>query len=130
MERTIIEKKDYTEKIKNKLPVGLLSEDINNIIIWFNFCFSAKNNFFVENFNKRSIKNIYVFYNQLKTNILNSDINDLLFNTDSNNKLIRFILINFVNNYDNISTIENNVEICGIVSEESVKRFIHFLHKK
>ena len=69
--------KNYIDKIKQKLNDNTNPEDINNIIIFLNYCFLKKNNFFVNDFNKRVIKDICQMYNQLKTNILTPTINDI-----------------------------------------------------
>ncbi len=121
---------DYTEKIKNKLPKNsnLISSDINELIALFNYCFQQKNNFFILNFNKKVIKNIYTLYNQLKTNILTPEIDDIFGHIEIDNiKLLRFILINFVNNFEIINT-PNNQELCDCISKDSMKRCLHYLN--
>lgn len=121
---------DYTLKIKNKLPKesNLLCSDINEFIAFFNFCFQQKNNFFVPNFNKKVIKNIYICYNRIKTNILTPEAIDIFAGLEFDNmKLLRFILINFVNNYETINTIDNK-ELCDSISKDSLKRIIHYLN--
>lgn len=123
--------KDYSEKIRNKIPVGseLCCNDINQFIALLNFCFQKKNNFFITNFNKRVIRNIYVSYNQLKTNILTPSIEEIFFSIDYDNiKLLRFIVINFINNFETINNNSDNVELCSYVEKESIKHCLHYLN--
>lgn len=122
--------KDYSEKIKNKLPkdFNIQSNDINNLIAILNFCFQKKNNFFIQNFNKRVIRNIYVSYNQIKTNILTPSIINLFEQIEVDNlKLLRFILINFINNYETNDTDENK-DLYLYISKESIKRCLNYLN--
>ena len=122
--------KDYSEKIKDKLPADLdiLPSDINELVALLNYCFQKKNNFFIENFNKRVIRNIYVCYNQIKTNILTPSIDEIFYNIDYDNlKLLRFILINFTNNFEIINNADNK-ELCDCVEMDSVKRCLHLLN--
>lgn len=122
---------DYTLKIKNKIPKNsnLLCSDINEFIGFFNYCFQQKNNFFVENFNKKVIKNIYVSYNRVKTNILTPEVENVFGDIElSNMKLLRFVLINFVNNFEIINP--DNKELCENVSKDSLKRIIHYLNSQ
>lgn len=113
--------KNYTGKIVDKLHDDIAKpEDINNIIVLLNYCFLYKNNFFVENFNKKVIKNITLTYNQIKTNIFTSSITDIFYSVElCNIKLLRFIIINFINNYEKIKP--NNQELCLIISIDSLK---------
>lgn len=125
--------KDYCEKINGKLDNysedDISSIDINNLIVLLNFCFYTKNNFFIENFNKKSIRNVYLGYNQLKTNILTPSITDILNGLNEDNiKILRFITINFVNNYEKIMNDIIN-ESCLEISKDSIKRCLHFFTK-
>jgi hypothetical protein len=122
--------KDYSEKIKDKLPkdFDIQPNDINNLITILNFCFQRKNNFFIKNFNKRVIRNIYVSYNQIKTNILTPSINNLFEQIEIDNiKLLRFIIINFINNYE-INDIDENKDLYSYISKESIKRCLNYLN--
>lgn len=123
MNKTIY--KDYSKKIIDKLPENslIIESDINEFIALLNYCFQKKNNFFISNFNKRVIKNVYVSYNQIKTNILTPDI-EYVFESISydNIKLLRFIVVNFTNKYDIINQTDN--ELCELVSKDSMKRCI------
>lgn len=120
--------KDYIEKIKNKLVYDSsitnkdeVAKDFNSLINFMNFCFLNKNNFFVENFNKRVIKTVCLTYNKIKTNILTNNVFDLFDKIELDGmKSIRFIIINAINNYQTIK--ENNEEICSIISKDSLKR--------
>lgn len=117
---------DYLEKINSKTQLtGVNSTDINELIVFLNFCFNKKNNFFIENFNVKSIKSVYLFYNQLKTNILTPDIKDI-FNEISSDKfkLIKFIVIRNINNYQIIE----ETELCSHISKESLQRILNYLH--
>lgn len=120
--------KDYIEKIKNKLIYDSsitnkdeVAKDFNSLINFMNYCFLNKNNFFVENFNKRVIKTVCLTYNKIKTNILTNNVFDLFDKIELDGmKSIRFIIINAINNYQTIK--ENNNEICSIITKDSLKR--------
>jgi len=126
--------RNYSEKIAVKLnDDSVKPEDINNIIILFNYCFLKKNDFFVENFNKRVIKTICSSYNQFKTNIFTSEITDLFYGLNADDiKSMRFVIINFINNYETIKL--NNEELCSIISKDSVKHCLmklnHVMNEK
>ena len=122
---------DYSLKIKDKLPdnLDINCNDVNELIALLNFCFQKKNNFFITNFNKRVIRNIYVTYNQIKTNILTPEINEIFFKIEYDNiKLLRFILINFTNNFEIIANNKENIELCEYVSKDSMKHCLHYLN--
>lgn len=120
--------KDYVEKIKSKLIYNSTisdkqeaATDINNMIVLMNYCFLKKNNFFIDNFNKRVIKTVCLTYNKIKTNILTSTVFDLFDNVSYDGiRSIRFIIINSINNYSIIK--QNNNELCSIISRDSLKR--------
>ena len=126
--------KDYIEKIKNKLVYDSsitnkdeVAKDFNSLINFMNFCFLNKNNFFVENFNKRVIKTVCLTYNKIKTNILTNNVFDLFDKIELDGmKSIRFIIINAINNYQTIK--ENNEELCSIISKDSLKRCLVLLN--
>ncbi len=123
--------KDYTEKIKNKISDNseINCVDVNEFIAFLNYCFQKKNNFFILNFNKRVIRNIYVSYNQIKTNILTPTIDEIFYNINYDNiKLLRFIVINFVNNFEEITSDNENKELCNYVTKDSMKHCLHFLN--
>lgn len=131
MENTKEFEKDYTNKIKTKITKKSTTTpaDINNIIILLNYCFLNKNDFFVDNFNKRSIKNLNYFYNILKTNILNANILDIFNNTKKEDiLLLKFIISNFLNNYEKIR--DNNEKLCDLISQSSLKRIISELNSQ
>lgn len=96
-------KRDYSKKIQGRYDIS--SDDINGFISLMNYCFLTKNSFFIENFNTKTTKNIYLFYNQVKSNILNPYNKDLLENVPLNSlKSMKFILTNFVSKYEDIIT--------------------------
>lgn len=117
---------DYTAKINFKLTgTNIEPTEINNTISLLNYCFNEKNGFFIINFNKNQIKEVYLLYNTFKTNILSIEIADLFLNISKKHiKLLRFILINFVNNYEKI--IKNNDRLC-LIEKQSIQKMIHFL---
>lgn len=125
---------DYSKKIKPKINYTVIEltensvEDINNIIVLLNYCFKERNNFFVKDFNNKLIKTVNSAYNKLKTNILTTDILDIFdgFNPEYV-KILRFILSNMANNYQEINN--NNNDLCGIVSKESLKRNIQLMNQ-
>lgn len=127
MEKIITEKiiyKDYSKKIKTKIlnTPEIIESDINEFVALLNYCFQKKNNFFIENFNKRVIKNVYLSYNQIKTNILTPSINDVFDSVSIDNiKLLRFIVVNFINNFDIINS-KDNEDLCEYVTKDSMKR--------
>lgn len=91
---------DYSSKLTYKIPNYINKVDINNLLMFLNFCFLTKNNFFIENFNNKEIYHIYKIYNKIKSNILDdtkslfSDLNDY------DIKLLKFILSNLITNFD------------------------------
>lgn len=120
--------KDYTEKLKNKLPEQEAT-DINNLIVFLNYCFMKRNNFFVNNFNKKTINGVCTAYNLLKTHILKPNDKNIFDNINIDGlKSIRFIILNAVNNYSIIK--DNNTELCSIISRESLKRCLIILNKQ
>ena len=120
--------KNYIDKIKQKLTDETDPKDINNLIVFLNYCFLKRNNFFVHDFNKRLIKDICTMYNQLKTNILTPTINDVFKTIKiSDFQLLRFIITNSINNYDEIQN--NNIELCSIISKDSLKKCLIKINK-
>ena len=92
-----------------------------------NYCFLNRNNFFIDNFNKKVIKQVNLTYNKIKTNVLTNEVYDLFDKIEYNDiKLIRFIIINSINNYSKIKP--NNEELCEIVSRDSLKRCLVFIN--
>lgn len=114
--------KDYTDKILYKLDNEFLyPENVNDFVNLLNYSFKTRNDFFVENFNKRLLKEIYLGYNTLKTNILTPEIKCIFGNIKKSQlKLFKFIMSNFVNNYTAI--IKNNPDLC--IKKESIKNCI------
>ena len=118
-------KKNYTNKIRKTIPKNYVNYSlddtahaINEFINFMNYCFLTKNNFFVENFNKKQLRDVCYYYNQMKSNIL---INNKSDNTIFDNinlagiKQLKFILIKNLNNktYDNFEWLsKNGLTIC------------------
>lgn len=126
--------KDYTLKIKNKLQLennDVISEDINNLIIFLNWCFQKKNNFFIKDFNKKNIFAVCVSYNQLKTNVLSKEsfnsIPEIFSKIDNNNlKTIKFILHNYITNYNEIQLV--NTDLCEKIQKNSTINCITYIN--
>lgn len=91
------ETKDYLAKLETKEQKEN-SVEINSFVNFLNYCFQKKNNFFIDNFNKRSLRDVLRFYNQLKSNILISNNTDVFDSISLKGyKCIRFILISIIN---------------------------------
>lgn len=129
--------KDYRLKIKEKTHIsnsGEISENINNLIIFLNWCFLKRNNFFIDDFNKKNIFSVCKTYNQLKTNILSKEYfieyKNIFEKIDIPNiKTLKFILNNYVNNFNVINTDTKNTELCQKVSKDSMKSCLTYLEK-
>lgn len=118
-------KRDYTKKIQGRYDIS--PDDINGFISLMNYCFLTKNSFFIENFNNKTTKNIYLFYNQVKYNILNPYNKDLLENVPLNSlKSMKFILTNFVSKYEDIITKDKIVvEFCN---KQQIRKIIETIN--
>lgn len=117
---------DYRSKTKNMCnAMHLHPEDINSLVIFLNYCFTMKNNFFIENFNKGMIKNVYHVYNKMKTNIFSESDNLYTSLLPSDTKLLKFILSNFLSNYKNVF----DQEIKSYINETQLKNIINSLHE-
>ena len=116
---------DYRSKTKNMCTeMNLPAEDINSLVMFLNYCFTMKNNFFIENFNKGMIKNVYHVYNKMKTNIFSESENLYASILPSDTKLLKFILSNFLSNYKKIS----DEQIKSYINETQLKNIIGTLH--
>ena len=116
---------DYRSKTKNMCTeMNLPAEDINSLVMFLNYCFTMKNNFFIENFNKGMIKNVYHVYNKMKTNIFSESENLYTSLLPSDTKLLKFILSNFLSNYKKIS----DEQIKSYINETQLKNIIGTLH--
>lgn len=121
--------RDYTSKICMKIDDiddrnFMKSRDLNNMIVLLNWCFATRNDFFVNNLNKKFIKVIQQTYNQLKSNII--DITECdVFNhiTQSNFKTLKFILYQYINAYDSLVD-EYHKCLIDVVSKDSIKNCI------
>lgn len=128
--------KDYVLKIKSKSffqDSDIIAEDVNNLIILLNWCFHKKNNFFISDFNKKNIYPICISYNQLKTNILSKELFDnvgCVFQkiNGQNLKTLKFVLHQFINNYDEIGTDTSNTELCQKVTKQSIKNCLGYIN--
>lgn len=133
--------KDYTLKIQNKslfsdknIDTKLVSVDINNLVVYLNFCFNKKNNFFVPAFNVKNIYPVYLCYNQIKSNILSKELfsteTDFFSGIDKMNiKTLKFILYYYINNFTEISNNKDNEEICLKIEKDSIRNCINYLTK-
>lgn len=131
--------KDYTTKIANKLYDSEnpkeKSEDINSLVILLNWCFNTKNNFFIEDFNKRLVHPVCDSYNKLKTNILSPDvfysIEEVFKDIPQENiKTLKFILFRYINIFDIISEETDTFNthlLCQKVSKKSIKNCIAYM---
>lgn len=123
--------KDYTNRLHEKFEVDKAS-DINNMVAFFNWCFFHKNNFFVEKFNIKFIPNVCEAYNKLKTNILSKNNNSDIFENIPISELrrIKFIMYNYIQNYDIISEKSENKLLCNIVLPETMRNCILYISEK
>lgn len=99
--------KNYSNKIRKIIPndVSTHNEEemvssINWLINFMNYCFFQRNNFFVDNFNKRQIRNVLNTYNSIRSNIIIPQHNTTVFSnlTISDLKQLKFILLRNINN--------------------------------
>lgn len=121
--------KNYVKKISIKLddrnPKQIMkSNDFNSMIVWFNWCFFTRNDFYVTNLNSQALKNILRIYNQIKSNMLNDSENDL-FNhlTLKDFKLLKFLLHQYINQFDSLTDDVNEI-LKSNVSKESIQNCI------
>lgn len=123
--------KDYTNKLREKFDNDK-SSSINNMVILLNWSFFFKNNFFVEKFNNKYVHNVCESYNMLKTNILGkSDNNDIFDNiNESELRRLKFILFNYVQSYNKISTDPKNKMLVSVVNVESIRDCIYMINNK
>ena len=113
-------KKDYKQQIIDKLDIlstikdkNIFASDMNDFINMMNYSFLMKNDFFIENFNKKVIRIIYPAYNKIKTNIITNTCKYLFESlTKQQLKSIRFIILNAINNYEKIP--------CQLISKNSL----------
>lgn len=129
--------KDYKEKILNKFyskSSNSINEcaDINSMIIFFNYCFQNKNNFFIEDFNQRLIYHVNTSYNKLKTNVLSEEPIYHIYHIfteikPENLKTIKFILLRYTKVYDEIY--QENRELCDTFDKEAAKNCISYINQ-
>lgn len=123
--------KDYTNRLHEKFNIDKAS-DINNMIAFFNWCFFHKNNFFIDKFNIKFIPNVCDSYNKLKTNILSKNNNSDIFENIQISELrrLKFILYNYVQNYNKIFENSENKLLCNMVLQDSIRNCIIYISEK
>jgi hypothetical protein len=96
------------------------ARDVNNVLVFLNYCFNMKNNFMVDGFNMKELHVVYKFYNTLKSNILDAAY---LFRNinDHQLKTMKFIITSVI---DDISKLDNfnDDDIWEPVTTESLRR--------
>lgn len=128
---------DYTKKIMEKFYIlndKEFPESLNSLIIFLNYCFYDKNNFFVNNYNIKNIMKVNNFYNELKTNIFNKELvitdSKQLFENISSDKIkaVVFIIKNYLYKFNDIFKDESNQELNKIKEICSKGRFQKLLN--
>lgn len=128
---------DYTKKIMEKFYIlndKEFPESLNSLIIFLNYCFCDKNNFFVNNYNIKNIMKVNNFYNELKTNIFNKELvitdSKQLFENISSDKVkaVVFIIKNYLYKFNDIFKDESNQELNKIKEICSKERFQKLLN--
>lgn len=130
-ERIISEKVlvNYDMKTKYMVDDKLMQSDINEFLSFINYCFLVKNNFFVDNFDFKSLKYIYIAYNSIKSNILDKDCIDLFKGLDiTTMKTLNFIVRNLIFHYDDFELV--NIKMSKYISLDGMKRFKDFIDLK
>jgi hypothetical protein len=132
--------KDYTEKINNKSKDGVVFNvaevnSINNLITFLNWSFNKKNNFFIQDFNKKKVFDICSLYNELKSEILQpkeiNSIFDLFYLIDETKiKTLKFIIKQYVINFENIKMVETNIDLFEQVTKESMITLLQIINNK
>lgn len=135
--------KDYKNKILNKIYGNKENQEtiekvsnVNDLIVFFNYCFHKRNNFFIEDFNRKSIYKICESYNKLKSNVLStepvSEVWEIFSGIEKDNiKTLKFIIYRFLGNYENISksTDRDDVEFVSIINKKSIESCLKHLEK-
>lgn len=109
-------------------------ESLNSLIIFLNYCFYDKNNFFVNNYNIKNIIKVNNFYNELKTNIFNKELvitdSKQLFENISSDKVkaVVFIMKNYLYKFNDIFKDESNQELNKLKEICSKERFQKLLN--
>ena len=128
---------DYTKKIMEKFYIlndKEFPESLNSLIIFLNYCFYDKNNFFVNNYNIKNIMKVNNFYNELKTNIFNKELvitdSKQLFENISSDKVkaVVFIMKNYLYKFNDIFKDESNQELNKLKEICSKERFQKLLN--
>ena len=117
---------DYARKLTDRYSTNDIAT-INNMLSFFNYCFVEQNNFEIDNFQKSSLKMIYLGYYKIKSNILDSSVNNIFDSlTLQQLKTIRFVFINASKNNKSINNVWDNgnsgkqlvTDIINLVSEQ------------
>lgn len=127
--------KDYSEKIKIKLQSSATDEDIKSVsdlVIFLNWSFNKKNNFFVHDFHKKKIFDIYLLYNSLKSIIFDpKEVENVkaLFSDIEKTKIktLNFIIKQYIANFDKIKVVEENEILCDFVSKDSMINLVQII---
>jgi hypothetical protein len=120
---------DYSNKLEYKLPNEVKKTDINEFLMFMNYSFLTKNDFFIENFNKKMIGQVYSAYNVFKTNIMTKDEYDLFNNISYDQlKMVKFIINNFIKIFDTVR--DNHPDLFQHIERDSFKRFLKFVTYK
>jgi hypothetical protein len=114
---------NFEDKVVGKLvDTTLRAKDVNNIVNYLNYCFSSKNDFNIDKFNKTSLKNIQHFYNKLKTNIIMVSSYSIFDNIEEVElKAIKYVFQTLLNKY---SDIHNDMTNSGVIMEKQDVRNI------
>lgn len=114
----------YASKLNERFDADMI-DNIDNIMTYFNYCFVVRNNFFIENFSKSSLRLLYQTYNRLKSNILNTSEMDIFSNISIQQlKTMRYIFILASNN-----NAHDNLEIwaSGTDGKQAIKNILALL---
>jgi hypothetical protein len=97
---------DFTDKVSKKLKgTEFEAKDINTIVNYLNYCFGEKNDFFIDKFNRSSLKDIQHFYNKVKSNIIMTYTTSVMEDIGVNElKVIKYIFQTLLNKYGEVST--------------------------
>lgn len=118
--------KNYKFLFENKVnEVDCVSaDDLNKMIILLNWCFFMHNNFFIQNFNGKTLKNVQSLYAQLKNNIFDTNNRDIFYNLHINElKLLKYIFIQYISMFDQLTDDVNTI-LTEQVDMESIKHCI------
>lgn len=103
--------KNYQIILAQKKMYHCASDEVyQSIFDIFNWCFYMKNNFFIENFNSKTLRAIRIIYNRLKNNLFNNATEDIFYGlTEKQIKLVKYILIQYLINYKYMTDDVNSI---------------------